>query len=64
MDQQGIAEHLRLAIHDELVVDNEVADAVERIMTNPPQDFINAAGRVPVLRVGRADLGYHWENKQ
>ena len=64
MDQQGLGEHLRLAIHDELVVDTEVADAVEHIMTNPPQAFINAAGRVPVLRVGRADLGYHWENKQ
>lgn len=64
MDRQGIAEHLRLAIHDELVVDTEVADAVERIMTTPPQDFIDAAGRAPVLRVGRADLGDHWENKE
>lgn len=63
MNQQGIGEHLRLAIHDELVVDAEVADEVEQIMLTPPQDFIDAAGRVPVLRVGRADLGLHWEDK-
>lgn len=64
MDQQGIAGHLRLAIHDELVVDSEVAEEVERMMLTPPRDFVQAAGRVPVLRVGRADLGYHWEDKR
>lgn len=63
MHQEGIAEHLRLAIHDELVVDTEVADEVHRIMVTPPQQFIDAAGRVPVLRVGRTDLGRHWEDK-
>lgn len=64
MDRLGIAEHLRLAIHDELVVDTEVADAVEHIMITAPQDFIDAADRVPVLRVGRTELGRHWEDKQ
>lgn len=63
MAEVGIADHLRLAIHDELVVDTVVADEVERIMLTPPEDLIDAAGRVPVLRVGRADLGYHWEDK-
>lgn len=64
MDCAGIADHLRLAIHDELVVDTEVADEVERIMLTPPQDFIDAAGRTPVLRVGRSDLGQNWEDKK
>lgn len=63
MHQRGIAGHLLLALHDELVVGSEVADEVERIMLTPPQDFIEAAGRVPVLRLGRVDLGRHWQDK-
>ena len=64
MERAGIADGLRLAIHDELVVDTEVADEVERIMLTAPQDFITAAGRTPVLRVGRADLGLNWNIKE
>lgn len=63
LHREGMGDSVALAIHDELVVHTEVADDVERIMLTPPQALIDAAGRVPMLRVGRADLGTHWEAK-
>jgi hypothetical protein len=29
-------------------------------MQAPPERFVEIAGRVPVLRTGRDDLGLHW----
>ncbi|AKF14318.1 DNA polymerase I [Mycobacterium phage Vincenzo] len=60
MERQGLADHLQLAMHDELVVDTEVAEAVQRIMLTPPPFLITWAQRTPVLRTDRADMGRAW----
>jgi DNA polymerase I len=63
MHLAGLGDALCLAIHDELIVYTEVAADVERIMLTPPPALVEAAGRVPVLRVGRTDLGLNWSVK-
>ena len=55
--QQGLGDAVYVAIHDELIVATEAAEDVQRIMLTPPQDFITQAGRVPVLRVSRQEIG-------
>lgn len=61
MDRQGIGDHLQLAMHDELVVDTAVADDVRHIMETPPPFLTRWAGRTPVLRTDRADMGSTWQ---
>ena len=63
MDRRGLGDALFAAVHDELVVETSAADEVQRIMTTPPADFVLAADRTPVLRVGRTDLGHNWAAK-
>lgn len=60
MERLGIADHLQLAMHDEVVVDTAVAAQVQQIMLTPPPFLIEWAERVPVLRTDRADLGHAW----
>lgn len=60
MDRRGIAQHLQLAMHDELVVDTEVAAEVQEIMLTPPPELIKWSGRTPVLRTDSADMQHHW----
>jgi len=60
-DDAGIADRVYLAVHDELVVSTEVADEFVEIMRKPPQRLIEHAGRVPVIRVDRAELGARWD---
>lgn len=60
MDRQGLGNHLQLAMHDEVVVDTEVAAEVQRIMLTPPPFLVTWAGRTPVLRTDRADMGNFW----
>jgi DNA polymerase-1 len=64
MHLRGLDDALYMAVHDELVVATEAADEVSQIMLTPPPAFIEAAGRTPRLRVGRADLGRNWMEKQ
>lgn len=61
MDRQGLSDHLQLAMHDELVVDTEVAAEVEHIMLTAPQFLEDWAGRRPTLRTDRADMGHVWQ---
>lgn len=61
MDRQGLGNHLQLAMHDEVVVDTEVAAEVQRIMLTPPPFLVTWAGRTPVLRTDRADMGNSWK---
>ena len=63
IDQAGLGRSVCFAIHDEVVVEEWAADQVEKIMLTPPPDLIRAAGRTPVLRVGRGELGHHWADK-
>lgn len=60
MVEAGVSDHLQLAMHDELVVDTEAAEEVQRLMTTPPEFLTRWAGRVPVLRTDRADMGHAW----
>ena len=61
MERQGIGDHLQLAMHDEVVVDTPVAGEVRRIMETPPPFLTRWAGRIPVLRTDRADMGATWK---
>ena len=63
MNKAGLASNLRLAVHDELIVDSEAADDVERIMITPPPALVELAGTAPTLRVGRTELGNNWAVK-
>ena len=68
VEEAGLAEALFVVVHDEIVVTAEAAHDVARIMTTPPPRLVNAAraagrSRVPILRVGRTDLGYNWNEK-
>ena len=60
MERQGLGDHVQLAMHDELVVDTPVAGEVRHIMETPPEFLTRWAGRLPVLRTDRADLGEKW----
>lgn len=60
MDRRGIGDHLQLAMHDEVVVDTEVAEEVQQIMLTPPPFLVTWAERIPVLRTDRADMGSAW----
>lgn len=61
MARQGIGDHLQLAMHDEVIVDTEVAEAVREIMLTPPEFLVRWAGRTPTLRTDRADMGTSWQ---
>lgn len=60
MERRGIGDHVQLAMHDEMVVDTEVADEVREIMLTPPEFLIRWAGRTPTLRTDREDMGSTW----
>lgn len=61
MERQGIGDHIQLALHDELVVDTEVAEEVQRIMVTPPDWLIRCTGWTPTLRTDRNDMGSTWK---
>lgn len=61
MEDRGIGHHLQLAMHDEVVVDSEVAEEVQQIMATPPPFLLKwTDGRVPILRTDLADMGHAW----
>jgi DNA polymerase-1 len=47
-------------MHDEIVCSTDAAHDVRKIMEQPPERLIQIAGRVPVLRTDKADLGERW----
>ncbi|AEV52269.1 DNA polymerase I [Nocardia phage NBR1] len=57
---EGLSGTLRIAMHDELVVDTDTADAWQRLMSVPSADFCRAVERTPVLRTDREDMGVRW----
>lgn len=61
MHRRGISDRLQLAMHDEVVVDTEVAGEVQEIMATPPEWLCRLAGRTPILRTDRADMGSTWQ---
>lgn len=60
VEEAGLADAVYLAMHDELVVSTEAAHDIEQIMRTPPERLVWMAGRTPVLRTDRADLGERW----
>jgi hypothetical protein len=52
-----------MAVHDELVVATEAATEIQSIMHTAPAALTELAGRVPLLRTGRVDMGHHWIEK-
>ena len=60
VEAQGLGDAVYLAMHDELVVSTDAADQVQKIMATPPERLCRMAGRVPILRTDRADLGERW----
>jgi len=62
VDEAGLADGLQLSVHDELVISEEVAFDVRRIMERPPERLIELSGRVPKLRTDAALLGDRWND--
>lgn len=60
LDDAGLGDAVHIAMHDELVVSTDAAAEVQHIMTTPPEFLCRWAGRTPVLRTDRADMGGHW----
>jgi DNA polymerase-1 len=60
IDDAGLSDALYLAMHDELVTSTEAAHDIRKIMETPPDRLCMMAGRTPILRTDRADLGERW----
>jgi DNA polymerase family A len=60
IEEAGLSDAIYLAMHDELVVSTSAAHDVQRIMQTPPARLIELAGRTPILRTDRADMGERW----
>jgi DNA polymerase-1 len=60
VDEAGLGDAVYLAMHDELVISTEAANDIAKIMAEPPDRLCEMAGRTPVLRIDRADLGERW----
>ena len=58
--KRGLDEAVIMAIHDELVVDSEAVDEVQKIMVTAPEWLNDAAGREVILRSDSNDMGNHW----
>lgn len=59
-EREGLADHIALAMHDELVVEADADEAIAEIMRTPPEFLTRWAGRVPVLRVDAQNMGNRW----
>jgi DNA polymerase-1 len=57
---RGLGDQVHITMHDETVVSTAAADEIEQIMRTPPPALVRLAGRTPVLRTDRADLGERW----
>ena len=61
LERAGLGDSIHLALHDELVVDTEAAEAVAEIMRTPPEFFQRwTGGRVPVFKTDANDMGTKW----
>lgn len=61
LEDAGLGDAVYIAMHDELVVSTDHAADVQHIMTTPPEFLCRWAGRTPVLRTDRADMGSTWK---
>ena len=56
----GLADHVQLAMHDELIVNTEAAEAVQRIMETPPEWLESFCGNPVILRTDTNPLPTRW----
>lgn len=59
-DEAGLSEAIYLTLHDEIVCATAAAGDIRKIMESPPECLVRHAGRTPVLRTDRADVGRAW----
>jgi DNA polymerase family A/3'-5' exonuclease len=62
IDDAGMSDGLYLAMHDELIIAEEIAHDVRVIMEKPPDKLVELSGRVPKLRTDAAFLGDRWND--
>ena len=61
LERASLGDSIHLALHDELVVDTEAAEAVAEIMRTPPEFLLKwTGGRVPVFKTDANDMGRTW----
>lgn len=60
VEAAGLGDFIHLALHDELVVSAQAADAIMEIMTTAPSWLEEWAARPVRLRVDRNELGASW----
>lgn len=60
LHEQGLADAIKFAMHDELVVDSEAAHDVRRIMETPPWWLNEFAGKTVVFRTDANPLQHRW----
>lgn len=60
IEEAGLGDAVYLLMHDEIVCSTLAAHDIRRIMEKPPERLCTMAGRVPILRTDRADLGVRW----
>jgi len=58
--EAGYGDQIYFAMHDELIVDAEVAPEIRKIMETPPERLCMLAKRTPKLRTDMAHLGERW----
>ena len=56
----GYADAIKLAIHDEVVVDSAYTKEIEQIMNTPPEWLNIIAGKKVLLRTDSNFMGDHW----
>jgi DNA polymerase-1 len=61
-EDAGVDEAIQLAVHDELVVEEEAAHDIRKIMETPPPRLCELAGRDVKLRTDAAFLGGNWDD--
>lgn len=59
-EQAGVGDEIVIAMHDELVVKTPAAEIVQQEMMTPPDFMERWAGRKPIFRTDRADMGRTW----
>lgn len=60
IEDAELGDAVYLAMHDELVVSTAAAGDIRKIMETPPARLCEFAGRTPILRTDRADMGKRW----
>ena len=61
LENMGLGDAIRLAMHDELVVEASAAEEVRKVMETPPDWLVEFTGAPVVLRTDSNPLPNHWE---